>query len=447
MMPGARFLFALVALNAAMIANPVLGCAQAQPYPGRDLKTLYEDLRREIATIKIFDDHGHPGLPDDSAVDAMQIPADSSLPFRLREDNPEFVAAAQALFGYPYNDFSPEHASSLVQEKKRLREKLGADYFSHILDEVGIETAVTNRVSMPPYLEPKRFRWVFFVDPFLFPLNNQGFASKNADLKLNVPLEEKLLQHYLSESDLKRVPEALSDYLALISQVLQMKKSAGAIGIKFEISYFRPLLFTDPPPERAEEIYGKYALGGSVPEADYGQLQDFLFRYLLHQAGKLQLPVQIHTAVGGGDYFNLSGGGIMNLENILRDPRFEKVTFVILHGGFPHEREATWLAPRKNVYLDSSLMGLFLYPAEFKRSLREWLEAFPDKIVFGSDTFPFSDTTGAEEFYWLAVESARKAVAAVLAEMISENELTDTQALALAHAYLHDTAARLYRRE
>jgi uncharacterized protein len=446
-MRGARFFFASVALVAGMIANPVLAHAQAQVYPGPELKSTYDKLRRKIANIKIFDNHGHPGLPDDSDVDAMQIPADSSLPFRLREDNQEFVGAARALFGYPYADFSSLHAPSLVQEKKRLREKLGASYFSRILDEVGVETAVANRVSMPPYLLPNRFRWVFFVDPFLFPLNNQGFASKNPDLKLNVPLEEKLLQRYLSEAGLKQVPESLRDYLAFISRVLRMKSTAGGVGIKFEIAYFRPLLFTDPRPDTAERIYAKCALGGSVSDADYRQLQDFLFRYLLQEAGRLQLPVQIHTAVGGGDYFNLSGGNIMNLENVLRDPRFENVTFVLLHGGFPHEREAIWLAARKNVYLDSSLMVLFLYPDEFKRSLREWLETFPDKIVFGSDTFPISDTTGAEEFYWLAAESARNAIAAALADMISENEVTEAQALALARGYLHDTAARLYRHD
>lgn len=446
-MRRAQHFFAIVALVADVVATPALARAQAKAFPQPGWKTTYEKLRREIAEIKIFDNHGHPGLPDDSDVDAMQIPADSSLPFRLRPDNPELVAAARALFKYPYDDFSPEHAKALVEEKKQLRNSLADAYFSHILDQVGIEAAVANRVSMPAYLSPRRFRWVFFVDPFLFPLNNEGLAAKNPDLQLNVPLEEKLLQRYASELGMKRIPDSFTEYLAMISQVLQTKQKAGAVGIKFEIAYFRPLAFRDPSRERAENVYTKYAGGGKVPDSEYFSLQDFLFRYLLREAGRLRLPVQIHTAVGGGDYFNLSGGNIMNLENVLRDPRYENVTFVLLHGGFPHEREAIWLAARKNVFLDSSLMELFLYPEEFKRSLREWLETFPDKIVFGSDTFPISDVSGAEEFYWLAVESARSALAAALAEMISENEVTEAQALALARNYLHDTAVRLYRRD
>jgi len=446
MMQPARDLFAKVALALALAIMPTHATGQAQPFPNPGWQASYDQLRHQIANIPAFDNHGHPGLPDDSDVDAMQIPADSSLPFRLRPDNPEFVTAAQALYNYPYSDMSPEHAAVLVKEKHRLRDSLGAGYFSYILSQVGIETAVANRVAMPSYLEPSRFLWVFFVDPFLFPLNNDGFASKNPDLKLNLPLEEKLRQRYLSEIGLNRVPDGLADYLAIISQILQMKQKAGAVGTKFEIAYFRPLRFSDPTRETAERIYAKYVHGRSVPDSDYYELQGFLFRYLLEESGKLHLPVQIHTAVGGGDYFNLTGGNVMNLENILRDPRFDNVTFVLLHGGFPHEREAIWLAARKNVYLDSSLMELFLYPAEFQHSLRLWLETFPEKILFGSDTFPISDLTGAEEFYWLAAESTRRALAGALSEMIAENEITAPQALALARGYLHDNAVHLYKR-
>ena len=444
MIACSRRCLALSAVVAQLFAMRAGAGAQAQPFPNAGVPAMYEKLRHKIADIKVFDNHGHPGLPDDRDVDAMSIPDNSSLPFRLREGNPEFVAAAHALFGYPYADFSPDHVSFLVKEKQRLRESMGPAYFSHILDQVGIETAIANRVSMPSYLQPSRFRWVFFVDAFLFPLNNQELASRNPDLQLNVPLEEKLLHRYLTQAHLSQLPGDFADYLAFASSILEANKKAGAVGMKFEIAYFRPLLFSDPAQERAAAIYSKYVRGGTVPEAEYRDLQDFLFRYLLGEAGRLQLPVQIHTAVGAGDYFNLSGGKVMNLENVLRDPRFESVTFVLLHGGFPYEREAIWLAARKNVYFDSSLMGLFLYPGELKNALRQWLELFPEKVMYGSDTFPISDSLGAEETYWLATESARSALAAALAEMVSEKEISEEQAVAMAHAYLHDTAARIY---
>jgi predicted TIM-barrel fold metal-dependent hydrolase len=89
-------------------------------------------------------------------------------------------------------------------------------------------------------------------------------------------------------------------------------------------------------------------------------------------------------------------------------------------------------------------MGVYLYPAQLKDSLRNWLELYPEKISFGSDAFPFSAAVGAEESYWLAATSARTAVAAALAEMISEGEITEAKALEMARGYLHDNAVRMY---
>jgi predicted TIM-barrel fold metal-dependent hydrolase len=120
------------------------------------------------------------------------------------------------------------------------------------------------------------------------------------------------------------------------------------------------------------------------------------------------------------------------------------VNFALLHGGYPFQDQAIWLAARENVYLDSSLMGLYLYPADLADVLRHWLLLYPDKVVFGSDAFPFSEAIGAEESDWLAIESARKALAAALARMILNGEVTEERALQFAHAYLHDNAARIY---
>jgi hypothetical protein len=52
---------------------------------------------------------------------------------------------------------------------------------------------------------------------------------------------------------------------------------------------------------------------------------------------------------------------------------------------------------------------------------------------------------GAEESYWLGVQSARSALAAALAEMISEGEVSEAGALQLAHGYLHDNAVGIYQ--
>jgi hypothetical protein len=417
---------------------------QASPFPDSTVQTVYQRLLPQIEQIRIFDDHGHPGFPDDADVDAMAIPPDSSVPFRLRDDNVELLDAAKALFDYPYSDLSPDHLRWLIDKKAEERRHLGVYYFSHLLDQVGIETAVANRVSMPPYLAPSRFRWVVFVDSFLFPFDTQQMESRDADQKLNLPLQQKLLRRELTQAHLEQLPADFRGYLKFTRTFLETSRKSGAVGIKFEVAYFRSLHFDDPSEQRAAVLYAKYRAGGVPHEDEYREFQDFLFRYLLREAGRLHFPVQIHTAVGGGDFFSMKNGNVMELENVLRDPRYENATFVLLHGGFPHEHEAIWLAARKNVYLDSSLMGIFLYPDELKHVLKQWLELFPDKIVFGSDAFPLGEAMGAEENYWLAVQSARTALAAALAEMVATRKITEEKAMELAHAYLHDAAAKIY---
>jgi len=430
---------------AAILALAAKAGAQSTPLPQHDVAAIYQRLLPEIEKIRIFDDHAHPGYSDDPDVDAMAA-TPGSTPFRLREDNPELVAAAKSLFGYPYQDLSAEHSRWLVTKTAELKKSQGRDYFNHILDRLGIETSAANRVAMPDYLDPARFRWVVFVDCFFFPFDNREFSSRNPDEAIYIPLQEKVLHRYMAQAGIAAVPPDFAAYLAFITRILEQDKARGAIAIKFEAAYFRSLYFADPPIEEARSIYDKYRGGGTPSPAEYTSFQDYVFRHLVREAGRLGLSVHVHTLEGIGDYFHFRDGDVFNLENVLRDPRYLSTTFVLLHGGYPYERAAVWLTAMKNVYIDSSLMELLLYPSEFKRVLKEWLEAYPDKILYGSDAFPFTEALGAEESYWMAVHSARTALAAALAEMVADDEVSESKALELARGYLHDNAVRLYGR-
>ena len=433
-----RWLCALIALGGATVAF-----GQARPLPGPDVQQIYERLLPQIEKIPIFDHHAHPGFFDDPDVDAMAAPPGSAA-LRERDSNPELVAAAKALSGYPYDDFSADHAKWLIQKKAELKKAQGRAYFSNILDKLNIERGVANRAMMADYLDPKRFPWVFFADAFMWPFDNQQQRARNPDQEVYIPLQEKMLRRWMQQEGVSKLPSNFLDYLAFVSRTLEDNKKKGGIAMKFEVAYFRPMKFSDPTREKAEAIYKRFVAGGVPGSDDYRIFQDYIFRFLIQEGARLHLPVHIHTAVGIGDYFNLSEGNVMNLENILRDPRYSKTTFVLIHGGYPYEREAIWLAAVKNVYMDSSLMEIYMYPSEFKHTLKQWLETFPDKITFGTDSFPYNETLGAEESYWLGVQSARTALAAALAEMISMGEVNETQALTMARGYLHDNALGLY---
>jgi hypothetical protein len=434
-------LLAAFALSSGLAASTG---AQSSPYPAANLPKLYEDLLAKIDAIPIYDNHAHPGFADDSDVDAMASPAGESSVLRLRDDNPEFVTAAKSLFGYPYDDFKPEHAQWLADRKKAAEKSGDPAYFDSILDKLNVDVCLANRAFMAPYLDTKRFHWVFFGDSFFYPFDNRDQTTSTPDMGVYVPLQEKMFARYKKQMNLATLPADLAGYETFVRNTIAVNQKRGGVAMKFEAAYFRTLYFSDPPREKAEAIYAKYHSGGAPSADEYRLFQDYIFRVMIDQAGKLKLPMHFHTAVGIGDYFSLRQGNVLNLENVLRDPRYKNTIFVLVHGGWPYEREAALLTAVKNVYLDTSFQSELLYPSQLKPVLKQLLTLYPDKMMYGSDSFPFSDALGAEESFWLAAHTTRTALAAALAELVSERAITEEKALELAHLYLHDNAAKLY---
>src|SRR6201988_2884276 len=227
--------------------------AQARPFPGGDVQQIYQRLLPQIEKIPAFDHHAHPGYADDPDVDAMAAPPNASEALRTRDDNPELAAAAKALFGYPYNDLSPEHAKWLLNKKTELKKQLaGTAYFNMILDKLNTESSVANRAMMPDYLDAKRFPWVFFADSFMWPFNNERETGRNPDEGVFIPLQEKMLHRWMQQENVGQLPASFVDYLKFISQVLEDNSKRGGIAMKFEVAYFRPTTFSDPSRAQAE---------------------------------------------------------------------------------------------------------------------------------------------------------------------------------------------------
>src|SRR6478752_10047740 len=182
----------------ALCGLPSMAAAQARPFAGPDVHQIYNRLLPRIEKIPIFDHHAHPGFFDDPDVDAMAAPPGSAA-LRERDTTPELVAAAKALFGYPYSDLAPEHAKWLVQKKAELKKAQGNAYFSNILDKLNIEQGVANRAMMADYLDAKRFPWVFFADSFMWPFNNERETGRNPDEGVFIPLQEKMLHRWMQQ--------------------------------------------------------------------------------------------------------------------------------------------------------------------------------------------------------------------------------------------------------
>lgn len=76
--------------------------------------------------------------------------------------------------------------------------------------------------------------------------------------------------------------------------------------------------------------------------------------------------------------------------------------------------------------------------------LREWLEWEPEKVLFGSDGYPFSDGMGWAESTWIASRNGREALGIALTGMLCDGEITRDRADAIARMVLRENAEGLY---
>ncbi len=406
-----------------------------------------------LATTPAYDNHAHTVLPppanttdrdfDALPVDSMEPQTD---PVGLREDSPQLPAAWQALWGVTLAaPLTPAALAQLEAARTRTRQRHSGDYDDWVIAQAGIATQVANRVTMGPGLDPPHFRWVPYADALLFPLSNAGLAARNPDRAAFFALEDKLRARYVQQSHLAAMPPTLDAYLRqVVLPLLQRQRAEGAIAEKFEIAYLRPFGFADVSHDEAARIYAAQ-FGKTMPdEAAYTRLQDFLFRTIAAESGRLGMAVHLHTCAGAGSYFDIAGADPLRLEPLFNDPRLRLTNFVLLHGGFPQTQAATALLQKPNVYLDLSQESIVYPPRTLAATVRERLELFPGKVLFGTDGYPYTPSLGWEESTWIAARNIRTALGIALSGMLRDGEINLPRAEKLARMVLHDNAANLY---
>jgi hypothetical protein len=410
-------------------------------------------LAAKIATIPAIDNHAHPLLsPPAYATDRNfdALPVDNMKPDTdpagMRPDLPALHEAWQAIFHFDGNP--PLDVAGLKQleaAREATRREQGEHYATYILDRANISTELANRVAMGTGVQPPRFRWVPYVDALLFPLDNSGLAT-TPDRKQFFPLEDKLRAKYLEQANLKTLPPTLNQYLKqLIDVILAQQKSQGAVAEKFEIAYLRSFGFDDVPRAEAARIYATLLHTQHPDQAQYKRLQDFLFRYIAQECGRLDMPVHIHTTAGGGGYFSIAGDNPLLLEPLFNDPRLRHTNFVLLHGGWPFVHEIGALLQKPNVYLDLSQQSLMISPRTMSLWLREWLELYPEKIFYATDAYPYSSSMGWEEAAYIANQNIRTSLGFALTGMMQDKQITEPQAEKLARMVLRENAESLYK--
>jgi hypothetical protein len=418
--------------------------------PARDIDPA---LAKVIAETRAFDNHAHPVLspPADATdrgfdalpVDNMEPETD---PVGWRPDSRVLHDAWLALYGIDAKaPLTPDDTKKLDAARAKMKAREGEHYSQWVLDKAGIGTMAANRVTMGTGVEAPRFLWVPYDDALLFPLDNAAVAD-TPDRKQFFALEDKLRRQYLAAANIKSLPVTLEEYVRTVVQTtLAQQKQGGAIAVKFELAYLRTLAVENPSPEEAAAIYAKFARGGTPHPDAYKVLEDYLLRVIVKRCGDLGMAVHFHGMAGGGRYFSIAGANPLHLEPLANDPALAGTNIVLLHGGWPFVHEAGAMLQKPNVYLDISQQAILIPARTLSTWLREWLELYPDKVLFATDAYPLSPAMGWEESAWLASRNAREALTLALSGMEDDGEITPQRAAKLARMVLRENAEALYK--
>jgi hypothetical protein len=320
-----------------------LAVAQEPPAPWRS-DPLVKRLAAALDPVLAIDTHTHllrRGKFDPSFATAVPLP--------LRPTNPSFPSEIKARFGVTAdpNDW-PSTIGAIESAREAMVKRLGDHgYWMDHLDYTKTEIALVNSNNRQG-IDGKRLRWVPHASTFLYPLPADQLMTRSPRHKSDIAQTQKELQTFLSEANLSAVPADLAGYVRFVDDVLRRWQKQGAVAVKFWDAYLRTLRIAEVPEAHAAALYAK---GRSAPLArdEYLALQDFLWRHILLEAGRITLPVHIHSSLGVPPFLRTLESDVANLEDVLADPTFFATPVLLIHGGGPWYETAIYLALKPNV--------------------------------------------------------------------------------------------------
>ena len=330
-------------------------------------------------------------------------------PFRALE------RGLQELYGIhaPLN----EETYGIFDEAIRAAYPNGEDHtFAILREKCGYEKIVLDAPLTPgdTYGEPDLFAGVIRLDYFL-----QGYADDTAELNgLNCRTFHGR-ENFLT----------LQDFCDTFRRVVEQKKNCGLKALKCAAAYERGLDFAQVSKERAEKVFTE-----KEPTAQQiRDFQDYFFHFALDVAREFDLPVQIHTGLGG-----MVKSNPHTLQPVIASHRENK--FVLFHGGYPWTDE--WLgllqAYPGTVYGDTVWLPVLSETAA-ERVLCEVIDiANADAVTWGCDTW-----TGEESYGSLL--AMRRVLARALGRKVEEGYFSLADAFEAGKNIMYNNAKKLYQ--
>ena len=226
---------------------------------------------------------------------------------------------------------------------------------------------------------------------------------------------------------------------------LRRQHEHGAIAAKFELAYLRSLAISNPTKAEAAAVYAKYIDTNTSPDpAAYKPLQDYLFRTIALECGRLGMAVHFHSMAGAGSYFSIAGGNPMNMEPCSTTPPCATPTSSCCTAAGPScTRPARCSKSQMSISTSRNRRSSF-QRTRSPPGCASGSSYSPTRFSSPPTATPTRPYLGWEESTWLSARNARQALGIALTGMERDGEITPARASQIAHMVLHDNAAALY---
>ncbi|EPE08166.1 glutamine synthetase-like protein [Ophiostoma piceae UAMH 11346] len=230
-------------------------------------------------------------------------------------------------------------------------------------------------------------------------------------------------------------------------QIQQSLSDPNVVGFKSVICYRTGL---DIPAvadtDSAQLSLASIITSHSLPETRFHRLQhDGLNDLLVHRTaelignspGNLKKPIQFHTGLGDND-ITLTKSSPAHLQEFIRT--YPTVPIVLLHTGYPHARDAGYLATvYDNVYVDVGEVFPVVARHGQEAAVRQIFELCPwTKIMWSTDGHWFPET------YLLAILQSREVLETVICDFVQKGDLSCQAAVQLVQNILFCNASKVY---
>jgi len=238
-----------------------------------------------------------------------------------------------------------------------------------------------------------------------------------------------------------RTVTSLEEFLHAVREVMNRLKERAAVGIKDQSGYVRSLDFAPVARAEAEKLFNKCLANPNDslgwPEAK--PLDDFLFHEYMRYARDMQMPVQIHTGYLAGMRNRVDKANAALFTKVLE--LHQEVAFDLFHGNWPYMGDLLFLVKNyPNAYLNLCWTHI-ADPIYCIDLLERAIVTVPHKKIFGFG----ADYGGGPELIPAHLSLAQRNIAHALSDLVSENWLSENDAVNIAADWLFNNANELFK--